>query len=227
VNFGLPPIPRAASVPLLTVFLLLRSTYYFIARVFFCEPFFKAHCTKYGRGVRTGVFFHWIQGRGKLIIGDNVRIDGKCSFTFAARFTEEPTLIIGDNTGISHACTFTIGKKVVIGRHCRIAGEVWIFDSPGHPADPIARMAGAPTTDNEVKPVTIEDNVWIGRRAVVMPGVTIGQDSVVAAGAVVMADVPPNTLVLGNPARQVRRLTGPGEVTMEGGSRSENIQIKG
>ena len=206
LNCGLPPIPRALSVPLLSLFLLLRSIYYFVARVFFCEPFFKAYCTKYGRGVHTGVFLHWIQGRGELIVGDNVRIDGKCTFTFAARFSEHPTLIIGDNTGISHGCTFTIGKKVVIGRHCRIAGNVWIFDSPGHPAGPAARMAGLPTAEDEVKPVVIEDNVWIGRGAIIMPGVTIGQNSIVAAAAVVMSDVPANTMVAGNPARLLRKL---------------------
>jgi acetyltransferase-like isoleucine patch superfamily enzyme len=69
-------------------------------------------------------------------------------------------------------------------------------------------MAGSPTADEEVKPVVIEDNVWIGRAAIIMPGVTIGEGSIVAAGAVVMSDVPPNTLVLGNPARQIRKLIG-------------------
>jgi acetyltransferase-like isoleucine patch superfamily enzyme len=172
-----------------------------------CEPFFKAYCTSYGPGLHTDVFFHWIQGRGELIIGENVLIDGKCSFTFAARFSAQPTLIIGDNTGIGHACSFTIGKKISIGRHCRIGGNVWIFDSPGHPADPVARMAGSPVADDEVKPVMIEDNVWIGQKAIIMPGVTIGQGSIVAAGAVVMVNVPPNTMVAGNPARQLRKLT--------------------
>jgi acetyltransferase-like isoleucine patch superfamily enzyme len=206
MDFGLPPIPRAISTPLLAVYLALRSTYYFVARVFFCEPFFKAYCTKYGKGVRTGVYFHWIMGRGNLIVGDNVRVDGNCSFNFAARFSDQPTLIIGDHTGINHACTFTIGKRITIGRHCRISGQVWIFDSPGHPADPAARMAGLPTTDDEVKPVVIEDNVWIGRAAIIMPGVTIGEGSIVAAGSVVTTDVPPNTMVAGNPARLFKKL---------------------
>ena len=209
LNFGIPPIPRAVSGPLLAVFLTLRSTYYFVVRVFLCEPFFKAYCTKYGRNVHTGVFLHWVQGRGELIVGDNVRIDGKCNFSFATRFSDRPTLIIGDNTGIGHACTFTVGKKVVIGRHCRIAGQVSIFDSPGHPADPVARLAGSPPADDEVRPVVIGDNVWIGDRAIIAPGVTIGEGSIVATGAVVMMDVPPNTMVAGNPARQFRKLTGP------------------
>jgi acetyltransferase-like isoleucine patch superfamily enzyme len=209
LNFGLPPIPRALTVPLLAVFLTLRSTYKFFVRVFICEPFFKAYCTKYGRGVHTGASLHWIMGRGQLIVGDNVRIDGKCTFSFAARFSDQPTLIIGDNTGISHGCHFTIGKKIVIGRQCRIANNVWIFDSPGHTADPIGRMAGLPPTDDEVVPVVIEDNVWIGRGAIIMKGVSIGQGSIVVAGSVVMMNVPPNTMVAGNPARQLRKLTDP------------------
>jgi len=70
-------------------------------------------------------------------------------------------------------------------------------------------MAGAAPTDDEVRPVVIEDNVWIGTSAIIMPGVTIGQGSIVAAGAVVTMDVPPNTMFAGNPARQFLKLTGP------------------
>ncbi|MGB6383650.1 MAG: acyltransferase [Terriglobales bacterium] len=209
LNFGLPPIPRVLTVPLLAVFLTLRSIYKLAVRVFLCEPFFKAYCTSYGRGVHTGAHLHFILGRGKLIVGDNVRIEGKCTFSFAARFSDEPTFIIGDNSGISHGCHFTIGKKIVIGRNCRIANNVWIFDSPGHTADPSKRMAGLPPGDDEVQPVIIEDSVWIGRGAIIMKGVTVGQGSTVVAGSVVMTNVPPNTMVAGNPARQFRKLIDP------------------
>jgi acetyltransferase-like isoleucine patch superfamily enzyme len=58
----------------------------------------------------------------------------------------------------------------------------------------------------DVRPVVIEDDVWIGQRAVILPGVTIGRGSVVAIGSVVMTSVPPNVLVAGNPARQVRAI---------------------
>src|SRR5262249_22718731 len=161
LNFGLPPIPRVFTTPLVALFLALRWTYKFLVRVFICEPFFKAYCTSYGRGVRTGAALHFIRGRGKLIVGDNVRVDGKCTLAFAARFSDQPTLIIGDNSGISHGCHFTVGKLIVIGRHCKIGNNVWIFDSPGHTADPIARLAGSPPSNDEVVPVVIEDNVWI------------------------------------------------------------------
>lgn len=208
-NISLPRIPHLFSLPQVSLFLFLRSTYYFALRVFFCEPYFKFHCSSYGRNLHTGVFLHWITGRGKIIVGDNVLIGGKCSFDFAARFSDMPTFIVGNNTLIHHGCSFSIGKKIVIGQSCLIAGEVWITDSPGHPADPIARMAGLPPPDDKVKPVVIEDNVWIGRRAMILPGVTIGQGSIVAAGAVVTHNVPPNTMVAGNPAQQKRYLASP------------------
>ncbi len=204
-NFSVPA-PRALMLPLVSGFVMVRSAYYFVARVFFCEPFFKAYCTKYGKGLHTGVFLHWIQGRGQLIVGDNVTVDGKCSFSFAARYSDRPTLVIGDNTGIGHNSTFNIGERITIGRNCRIASGVLIFDAPGHPLDPATRLEGRPATKEEVKPVVIEDNVWIGSDAMIMPGITIGQGSVVAAGSIVMNSVPSNVLVAGNPARQVRTL---------------------
>ncbi len=200
-NFSLPA-PWVLTVPLVAIILAVRSVYYFVARVFVCEPFFKSYCTKYGRNLHTGVFLHWIQGRGELIIGDDVTIDGKCSFHFGARGAARPRLTIGSNTTIGHGSIFAVSKGIFIGQKCLIAGCVCILDSPGHPLDPEAREAGAPVSDDDVKPVVIGDNVWIGYESVIMPGVTIGRNSVVAFGSVVTSDVPPNTLALGNPARK-------------------------
>lgn len=204
-NFSVPS-PRVLSIPLLGAVLLARSLYYFIARVLFCEPLFKAYCTKYGKNLHTGVFLHWVQGRGELIIGDDVTIDGKCSFGFAARYSDRPTLTIGDHSIIGHDTSFTVGERITVGRHCQISIGVSICDSPGHPLDPAARREGKPAMREDVRPVVIEDDVWIGRSAIILPGVTIGRGSVVAAGSVVMTSVPPNVLVAGNPARQVRAI---------------------
>ncbi len=201
------PCPTPIVRPILHLFLFLRSTFWFCQRVFIAEPFFKAYCTEHGKRLHTGKYLHWIQGAGEICVGDDVTIDGKCSIMFAATYREHPQLIIGDHTGISHGCSFRIGKKIEMGKYCRLAGGVEIFDAPGHSSDPEARLAGAPAHDDEVRPVQIGDNVWIGRHAIIMPGVTIGQGSIVATGAVVMADVPPNTVVAGNPARLARKLT--------------------
>jgi acetyltransferase-like isoleucine patch superfamily enzyme len=71
----------------------------------------------------------------------------------------------------------------------------------GHPDEPDKRKAYI-----TAEPITIETNVWIGAAATILPGVTIGADSVVAAGAVVTHDVPPATVVAGVPATVVRQL---------------------
>jgi acetyltransferase-like isoleucine patch superfamily enzyme len=116
---------------------------------------------------------------------------------------ERPVLKIGNHTGINHMSSITIARSVTIGDHCRLAGQVTIMDSNGHPSDPIARKAGAPPNPEDVKPVVIEDNVWIGRGAVICPGVRVGEGSIVSAAAVVMSDVAPYSIVAGNPARKI------------------------
>ncbi len=195
------PCPTPIVRPLMHVFVSLRNTFWFCQRILIAEPFFKAYCTEYGKRLHTGKYLHWIQGSGEIRVGDDVTIDGKCSIAFAARYTEHPQLIIGDHTGISHGCSFRIGKKIEIGKYCRLAGEVEILDAPGHSSDPEARMAGAPAPDEDVRPVKLEDNVWIGRRATIMPGVRIGENAIVASCSAVFSDVPANAIVGGNPAR--------------------------
>lgn len=87
-----------------------------------------------------------------------------------------------------------------------------MFDSSGHSTDPAARLAGLQPPEHEVKPITIGDNVWIGRNVSIFPGVTVGEGSVISAAAVVMSDVLPYTVVAGNPARRVSALTPPAAV---------------
>jgi acetyltransferase-like isoleucine patch superfamily enzyme len=203
------PAPRLIFLPLLLLVLLTRSVYEYLMRLLICEPLFKARCAKYGRGVRTGEFLHWVSGRGRIILGDYVVLDGRSSISFAVRFCAAPTLSIGDYSGVGHNCVFTVGREITIGRHCLIASDVWMFDSPGHPADPAARLAGAPPGPEQVRPVRVCDNVWVGRRSIIYPGVTLGEGCVVSAGSVVISDVPPYTVVAGNPARKILALPRP------------------
>ena len=94
------------------------------------------------------------------------------------------------------------------GNYVRIGDNVWIAPNvgiyaAGHPLDVGDRIAGW----EYAFPVTIGNNVWIGGGVQIIGGVTIGDNAVVAAGSVVIRDVPSNTLVAGNPARPVRRIT--------------------
>ncbi|MDA3799470.1 MAG: acyltransferase [Kiritimatiellae bacterium] len=88
-------------------------------------------------------------------------------------------------------------KNIKIGDNVAISHDVTIMDSDGgHSLDYVGYQA--------FSPVVIEDNVWIGSRAMILKGVTIGKGAVIAAGAVVTKNVPPNTLVAGVPAKVIR-----------------------
>jgi maltose O-acetyltransferase len=106
---------------------------------------------------------------------------------------------IGRGTFVNRACTFD--GPVRIGRRCAIGLEVMFVTSTHEPGDH-ARRAGAVRFD----PIVVGDGCWIGSRAMILPGVTIGDGAVIAAGAVVRHDCEPDTLYAGVPAREIRRL---------------------
>jgi maltose O-acetyltransferase len=108
---------------------------------------------------------------------------------------------IGHNTYLNAFCTILDNNEVRIGNHVMIGPAVQICTA-AHLLQAEARIAGWEVT----KPVVIEDNVWIGGSAVVLPDVTIGRNAVVGAGAVVTRDVPADTVVIGNPARVIREI---------------------
>jgi acetyltransferase-like isoleucine patch superfamily enzyme len=193
----------------LWLFILTRAAYFFFVRVFICEPLFKAYCTKYGRNLRTGVYLHWVTGKGTIILGDNVWIDGKSGFAFASRFSDNPTLEVGDDSGIGHNCSFTIGKRITIGRNTNLSGDTIVMDCNGHTADPEKRWKHLPPEPDDIRPVTIGDGVWIGKGCIIFPGVKVGDGSIVSAGSVVRMHVPPYSVVAGNPARVMFRLKKP------------------
>jgi acetyltransferase-like isoleucine patch superfamily enzyme len=139
------------------------------------------------------------------VAGHDVVFHGKFSLTFAHRYCARPKLVIGDRTGIGHDCTIIVAKSVEIGNDCRISTGVLIFDSSGHATEPQRRRRGDAPADRDVRPVKIGDNVWIGQRAIIFPGVHIGDNSVVTAGSVVTSSVPANVVVAGYPARQITK----------------------
>lgn len=109
---------------------------------------------------------------------------------------------IGDEVGVS-GCTISAGMRIDIGNHVLIGSGAVITDGDAHPVDPVKRLNGELCVR---QPVVIEDNVFVGARAIILKGVTIGHDSTVGAGAVVTKSVPPYSVVVGNPARIVRTI---------------------
>jgi maltose O-acetyltransferase len=107
---------------------------------------------------------------------------------------------LGDRAGIGVDCRIYPCR---IGRDVMMGPEVLIFDR-GHAFSDPSRSIGE-QGDTESMPPEIGDGVWIGARAIILPGVTVGPGAVVGAGSVVTKDVAPHSVVAGNPAREVGR----------------------
>jgi acetyltransferase-like isoleucine patch superfamily enzyme len=138
-----------------------------------------------------------IRERLSEIIGSQL---DKSTVIFVPFYTNFGRFIqIGKNVFINHACTFldqggiTIEDNVLIGPKVNLITE-------NHPLDPANRKALI------CKPFVVKRNAWIGAAATIMPGVTIGENAVVAAGAVVGKDVPANTVVGGIPAKIIKSI---------------------
>ena len=108
---------------------------------------------------------------------------------------------LGDHVYLNFMCTILDNNEVHIGSHVMIGPVVQIYTA-AHPLEAEPRNQGWEVA----KSVVIEDNVWIGGGAVLLPGVTVGRNAVVGAGAVVTRDVPANCVVGGNPARVIREI---------------------
>ncbi len=158
-----------------------------------------------------------------LIIGDHVSCYAGCSFALGAN----GTCSVGDFTLLNGALIMA-EAHVEIGSHCLISWQVGIADSDFHPLDPEQRWRDAEALAPYFKPgsprppvataaVKICNNVWIGMNATILKGVTIGENSIVAAGAIVTKSVPPNTIVAGNPAGVIRKLHHEGHEAHEDG----------
>ncbi|OCA90524.1 acetyltransferase [Bacillus sp. FJAT-27225] len=117
------------------------------------------------------------------------------------RFDYGYNTYVGENFYANFDCTILDVCEVRIGDNCMIAPSVQIYTAT-HPLHPDERNSGR----EYAKPITIGNNVWIGGSAIINPGVTIGDNAVIASGAVVTKDVPANVVAGGNPARVIKHI---------------------
>lgn len=134
------------------------------------------------------------------------KILGKVGKTF---LVEQPFMCdygynieIGENFCSNHNLIILDPAKVVFGDNV-LVGPNCGFYTTTHPLNPILRSKGVQVA----KPIIVEDNVWICSNVVVLGGVTIGKNSVIAAGSVVNENIPPNSLVMGNPCKIIKKLS--------------------
>lgn len=137
-----------------------------------------------------------VVNRGRMTFGDRVRLVSDVA-TLELVSLEGGHLEIGENVFINYGSSLVAASHVVVGNDCLIGTHVIVMDCDFHCVED-------KSWDTTGKPITLEDRVWLGNRSIILKGITVGHDAVVAAGSVVTKDVPARTVVAGNPARVVR-----------------------
>ena len=169
------------------------------------KPIFISRCDKVGKRLELEQL-PYITGTGIIELGDDVRISGKIGIHFSDRLARAPKLMVGNNVFIGHGSSMNLAAGITIGNDCMIAGGTAIRDNDGHPLSAEARKAGEGIREDEARPVTLGNNVWLGSRCQILKGASIGDNAVVAARSVVTKDVPANTIVAGAPAKVIKQI---------------------
>ena len=184
------PNPRGAITPWALGFSVHQScsmALWWVLRVFWCQPLFRARLLRSARRMEIVL--------GVPHVADGLRVDAADGLKFHARSRLEgapgATISFGAGCSVGFLVRFEAGADVHLGARVRVADRAVIGEALG------PRPSGA---------TVLGDDVWVGTAAVVTSGVTIGARAVIAAGAVVLHDVPADTVVAGNPARAVRTL---------------------
>ena len=164
--------------------------------------------------IKKNKFITLFLGRpnGEIVIGNRFCCNNKinsnsigliqpCVFNI---LTEGSKIVIGDNVGISGS-TICATKRITIGDNVLIGSGCLIIDTDAHPLNWEERREGH---YNRAKssPVVIENDVFIGARSIILKGVTVGERAIIGAGSVVTHDVPADSIVVGNPAKVVKRV---------------------
>lgn len=192
--------------------LLLRAERYLrhtawdgLLKYIYYEPMFKTYCESCGKSLNLLCGLPQVIGPLKLYIGDNVTLHGVATFV-AGKSYDNTVLTVGNNSHLGYQMGISVGTKVIIGDNVLIANRVSLVGYDPHPLDPVLRSQNLPPDESGCGDIIIEDYAWIGMNSLILKNVTVGKASIVAAGSVVTKDVPPYTIVAGNPAVVVKNL---------------------
>jgi galactoside O-acetyltransferase len=148
------------------------------------------------------------EGNGEVLVGERVRLGyrrslrlGSGEILFSTR-CKNAIISVGDGAWINNNCSIIARSEVRIGPRCLFGFNVMLADHEAHAFSPEKRHDQI----GDVQPIVIGENVWLGDRVTVLKGVTIGENSVIGAGAVVSKSLPSNVIAAGVPARVIREL---------------------
>ena len=140
-----------------------------------------------------------LSGCGEVVLSEGVSLNGTVVLIELITYTSG-RIEIGNHTFINFGSSIAARASVKIGSYCHLGHYTFVMDNDQHD---VVRHSELPRSE----PVIIEDHVWIGSKAVILPGVHIGSRAVIGAGSIVTKDIPPRCVAAGNPARVLRRLT--------------------
>lgn len=191
-----------------TLTLRFSIAYYTIrTRIKFC-----ANGIKHGHLTAMGLPVVRMSNGGSAEIGDGFVIRSQAAFTDTGG--DQPSKIvvkkgarlsIGNNVGVS-ASSIICHHRINIGDNVCIGGGCVIFDTNFHPINSLERANPITCNNGKVGTVDIKSNVFLGTSCIITKGVTIGENSVVAAGSVVVKDIPANEIWGGNPAKFIKKI---------------------
>jgi acetyltransferase-like isoleucine patch superfamily enzyme len=155
-------------------------------------------------------FPFYLKGGAYIKIGANASFDQRLRLDAIDTFLGDsflPEILIGHHVSIQKDCHIGAINKIIIGNNVLLASKVYISDhSHGEITEEAVLVPPAQRKLHSKGPVIIEDNVWLGEGVVVLAGVTIGENSIVGANAVVTKSIPKNCVAAGNPARIIREI---------------------
>lgn len=146
-----------------------------------------------------------IYGGSNIEIGDNFYSCQRLRIESICETNDKPIVRIGNNVMINYDCHIGGCNSLIIGNDVLIGSKVLITDhSHGEISSDSLNLPPSLRSIFSKGPVVIEDNVWIGEGAAILPGVTLGKNCIIGANSVVTRSIPPNCVACGNPARIVK-----------------------
>jgi acetyltransferase-like isoleucine patch superfamily enzyme len=170
-------------------------------RFFLIEPVFRGRCESAGQRLEI-TRMPFVIGPVKIHLGDGVRFFGKVDI-LSGFVLSNPTLILNDRVDIGANVTFVVNREIVIEEDVNVASGVRFMDTDSHPRDAAARVADLGPPVDEIRPVRVCRYAWIGQNCFILKGVTIGEGAIIGVNSVVVNDIPPYAVAMGNPARVV------------------------
>lgn len=203
-------VPRFAKPPLRVLYdghFMVIILWRLVVGLLYRNPLFQSRCASVGRRLSIDGPMPYVNGHVELHIGDNVWLGGKIVIV-AGSMEDHPKVTIGNGAELGWNVSISVTQEIIIEDNARVSYDCRISDSDGHPREADLRAAHRPPHPKDIRPVRICRDAWIGNGTHIMKGVTIGEGAIIGANSVVIGDIPPFALALGNPAEVFFRNAG-------------------